>query len=150
MARRDVTEELRRDVLVDIAKGDERRFGTGGSPLPNPPPPAGEGRNAKRFGWGPAPTPRATTRRRHGLSVYDQARADGDRRRCRVNGALLAHPEAKRQRDDLFPRRRSRPNATAQGGTTVGLNGTAYFAPSQMRSHALRPRSVNSLRLTMR
>ena len=33
MARREVTEELSRDVLVDIAKGDERRFGTGGTML---------------------------------------------------------------------------------------------------------------------
>ena len=33
MARRDVTDELRHDVLVDIAKGDERRFGTGGKLL---------------------------------------------------------------------------------------------------------------------
>jgi hypothetical protein len=33
MARRDVTDELRRDVLVDIAKGDKRRFGTGGKML---------------------------------------------------------------------------------------------------------------------
>jgi alkylated DNA nucleotide flippase Atl1 len=33
MPRRDVTEELRRDVLVDIAKGDERRLGTGGKML---------------------------------------------------------------------------------------------------------------------
>jgi alkylated DNA nucleotide flippase Atl1 len=28
-----VTDELRHDVLVDIAKGDERRFGTGGTML---------------------------------------------------------------------------------------------------------------------
>lgn len=33
MARRDVTDELRRDVLVEIAKGDARRFGTGGKML---------------------------------------------------------------------------------------------------------------------
>jgi alkylated DNA nucleotide flippase Atl1 len=33
MARRDVSEELRHDVLIDIAKGDERRFGTGGKML---------------------------------------------------------------------------------------------------------------------
>jgi hypothetical protein len=33
MARRDVKDELRHDVLVDIANGDERRFGTGGTML---------------------------------------------------------------------------------------------------------------------
>jgi alkylated DNA nucleotide flippase Atl1 len=33
MAKRDVTEELRKDVLVDIPSGQERRFGTGGTML---------------------------------------------------------------------------------------------------------------------
>jgi alkylated DNA nucleotide flippase Atl1 len=33
MAGRDVTEELRSDVLVDIPAGQERRFGTGGKML---------------------------------------------------------------------------------------------------------------------
>jgi hypothetical protein len=33
MARRDVTDELRRDVLVAIANGGERRFGTRGTML---------------------------------------------------------------------------------------------------------------------
>ncbi len=33
MARRDVTDELRHDVLVDIANGGERRFGTAGKML---------------------------------------------------------------------------------------------------------------------
>jgi alkylated DNA nucleotide flippase Atl1 len=33
MPRRDVADELRHDVLVDIPKGRERRFGTGGKML---------------------------------------------------------------------------------------------------------------------
>ena len=33
MAMRDVTEELRKDVLVEIPAGQERRFGTGGKML---------------------------------------------------------------------------------------------------------------------
>ena len=33
MAKRDVTEDLRGDVLVDIPSGQERRFGTGGKML---------------------------------------------------------------------------------------------------------------------
>lgn len=33
MPRRDVTDELRRDVLVDITKDQERRLGTGGKML---------------------------------------------------------------------------------------------------------------------
>lgn len=33
MARRDVTEELKRDVLVDITRDQERRLGTGGKML---------------------------------------------------------------------------------------------------------------------
>jgi hypothetical protein len=37
MPRRDATDELRHDVLVDIPKGQERRFGTGGGPAPTPP-----------------------------------------------------------------------------------------------------------------
>jgi len=32
-----VTDEFRRDVLVDIPKGQERRFGTGGGTAPTRP-----------------------------------------------------------------------------------------------------------------
>jgi len=68
MPRRDVTDELRHDVLVDIPKGQERRFGTGGGPFPNPPRKRGREDKAKlcRVGasagaWrgGTAPTPPA-------------------------------------------------------------------------------------------
>ena len=52
MVRRDVTDELRRDVLVDIPKGRERRFGTGGGPFPNPPPQAGEARQSEALSGG--------------------------------------------------------------------------------------------------
>src|SRR6185312_1999176 len=52
MPRRDVTDELRRDVLVDIPKGQERRFGTDGGPFPNPPPQAGKGRQSEALSGG--------------------------------------------------------------------------------------------------
>src|SRR6185312_17563052 len=52
MPRRDVTDELRHNVLVDIPKGQERRFGTGGGPFPNPPPQAGEGRQSEALSGG--------------------------------------------------------------------------------------------------
>src|SRR6185437_16561853 len=52
MPRRDVTDELRRDVLVDVPKGQERRFGTGGGPFPNPPPQAGKGRQSEALSGG--------------------------------------------------------------------------------------------------
>jgi len=61
MPRRDVTDELRRDVLVDIPKGQERRFGTGGGPFPNPPPQAGEGRQSEALSGGGQRRRRADT-----------------------------------------------------------------------------------------
>ena len=58
----------------------------------------------------------AAAPRRHRLPVHDQARADGDCRRRGRDRALVAHREAERRGDELFPRRPRRPGATAQGG----------------------------------
>ena len=104
MPRRDVTDQLRHDVLVDIPKGQERRFGTGGKMLK-----PRRASVARRF---VAPRKcRAATQRGRCLPLHDQTRADGDRRGRGGDRALVAHHKTRRRDDDLFPRRHDRPGA---------------------------------------
>jgi hypothetical protein len=72
MARRDVEDELRHDVLVEIPKGQERRFGTGGKML-KPSRASIEAEIAKvprdDDDYRTAPATGTTARRRHSLPV---------------------------------------------------------------------------------